>query len=256
MRASFTVLLTTGSLIVIDRLLGLLPDMGYRYFLGIPTEFAKYPSALLYLLFYTSLLAFCSSAYRVLSVRIEVTEPSATKTPSGPAPELVAGIALSSLTSIIFVFALAGANGDIPKQSLIWFLFVVVAGLLINQPSAGAISQTLLYAVWPASTMFVYTVALLLLAYYMKGKFVVSGGETSIDGAALVKFGAVGFVVSLVAFPAIAAASIARDRIFELVRGATNLSPSKLKRLKGNVSAVLAICGLLASAVIGYALPK
>ena len=251
MRISFTVLLTTGSLIIIQRLLGLIPNYGHRYFLGIPSEFAEYPSAVLWVTFYGSLVAFCASVYRALSqsnlVSEGVSRPKSTKA----SPELIAGIALSSLTSIIFVFAMAGAHGQIPKQALLWFLFTIVAGLLINQPTRTPLKKTFLYAAWPAAALFVYTLGLLVLAYFIAGSFVVSGGQQEITLTSIAKFGSLGFAVALAALPAIAAASLARDTIFSLVRGATELETAKLERLRANISAAIAILILLASAILG-----
>ena len=254
MRWSFTLLLTTGSLIILDRILGLIPsDFARTFFLGIPRVLAQYPIAALYILFYLSLLSFAGYVYQAHRTQ---TEHPPTKRSSRPraTPELVAGVALSSLTSIIFVFALAGANGNIPKQALLWLLFAIAAGLLMQLPARSTVADAVRIAVWPAGGLFVYTLALLILAYFVGGDFVVSGGKTQVDAKELAKYGAIGFGVALAAVPAIVAASIARDKIFSLVASAASLSPEVLERLKTNLSSMVAILVFIGAVVLGYGL--
>ena len=68
----------------------------------------------------------------------------------------------------------------------------------------------------------------------------------------VVKYGAIGFAVGIAAVPAIVAASLARDRVFELVSVTAKLSPDALTKLKGNVSLILGILAILAAAILGH----
>lgn len=250
MRWSYTMLLTTGLLIVVDRLLGFIPTM--YGFLGIPGQLSQYPAKLVYFLFYVSLLAFATSIYRrTTEADSKVSASRVTKARRND-PNLTAGVALSAFSSILFVIVLAAHKGDVPKQAIGWLLFVLIAGLLISSKSKLSLSTRTGLACIPAFAFFLYTLGFLILAFYVGGDFVISGPTERMTMEDVVKYGAIGFAVGIAAVPAIVAASLARDRVFELVSVTAKLSPDALTKLKGNVSLILGILAILAAAILGH----
>lgn len=251
MRWSFNLLFTSGLLIVVDRLLKFIPSLGSG-FLGIPGSLSQYPAAIVYLVFYSSLLAFANAVY----VRLSGTNPSLDagsvgRKTKGNDPNLVAGVALSAFCSILFVVVLAAHKGDIPKQSVGWLLFVLVSGLLINPKTRISLLRRVALSSIPALAFCLYTLGFLTLAYLVGGDFVVSGPD-QINNDDVVKYGLIGLAVGLAAIPAIVAASLARDQVFELVMATSRISPDALNKLKGNISLILGILAIIAVAILGH----
>ena len=252
MRWSYTLLLSSGLLIVVDRLLKLIPATGYS-FLGIPEQLSRYPSAIVYLVFYISLLGFVSAVYVTVTsgARGERSTQSARKSRRVD-PNLIAGVALSAFCSILFVIALAAHNGDIPKQSVGWLLFVLISGLLINSKYKISLPLRIGLSSIPALAFFLYTLGFLTLAYLLGGDFVISGPAEKMTMNDVVKYGLIGLAVGGAAIPAIVAASLARDQIFGVVVATSKLSPDTLTKLKGNLSLILGILAILAVAILGH----
>ena len=256
MRWSYTLLLTSGLLIVVDRILKFIPAMGYG-FLGIPGSLSQYPSNMVYLIFYVSLLAFVNASYLKLSgMHSTVDAGFSDRKIERSDPSLIAGVALSAFCSILFVIVLAAHNGDIPKQAVGWLLFVLISGLLINSKFSMSLPRRVALSSIPAFAFFLYTLGLLALAYILGGNFVISGPAEKMTMDDVTKYGLVGFAIALANIPAIVAASVARDQFFGLVTATSQLSPEVLSKLKGNISLILGILSIIGVAILGHGVTR
>ena len=256
MRWSYTLLLTSGLMIVVDRILKFIPTVGYG-FLGIPGQLSQYPANIVYFVFYASLLAFVNATYGKLSTATRTFDAATSdQKDKSPDPGLIAGVALSAFCSILFVIVLAAHKGDIPKQSVGWLLFVLISGLLINSKSPISFSARIALSSIPALAFFLYTLGFLALAYILGGDFVISGPTEKMTMDDVVKYGLVGFAIGFAAIPAIVAASLARDQVFVIVTATSKLSPEVLTRLKGNISLILGILTIIGVAILGHGLTQ
>ena len=200
-------------------------------------------------MYYASLLVFCSQAYNVLRQGV-FTPPPPTKADEKLSPGQIAGIAVSSLLSILFVFAIAAQGKNVPRAALVYFLFLLTCGLLI-EPCAKSIRKTILYSIWPASFFLAISLALLALMGVIGSSFVISGGSGDIGRELMIRLGAVSVGMALFAVPTIAAASVGRRLMFDLVLSFSRASPEALGQLKQNLSIALAMLALLATAILG-----
>lgn len=247
MRISLIFLCVSVSLLAINNLLQSFGDV--RGFLGIPYPLGQYPFSICLVAYYASLLGFCSQIY-VAVRRGGMNQTSIAKVDEQLSPGQVAGIAVSSLLSILFVFAIAAQEKNVLRAALVYFLFLLTCGLLI-EPSPKSIWRTILYSIWPASFFLLFSLALLALVELIGSSFVISGGKGDVSRELMVRLGAVSVGMALFAIPTIAAASVGRRLVFDLVLSFSRASPEVLAQLKQNLSIALAMLALLATAILG-----
>ena len=245
MRNSFVLFCISVCLLAIDALLRMAAEL--RGFLGLyPFD---YPArALSEILFYLSLLSFCSHAYAVLGKHRWSSAKTDANKQQRPPGEL-AGVALSSLLSLFFVMAITKQAMHIFNGVLIYCLFLFSSALLM-QSSAKGWRASLANAVWPAGSFLLSAMVLLLWNLFFKPQNSNIWQPSVIERQFVMLVIIASACLSLFAVPAIAAIDLSRKAVLNLAARSASATPGIVNPLIRHTSFALAAIALAATAVL------
>lgn len=245
MRISFILLCISTCLEAINTLLQAI--VGRHGFLGLyPFDFPL--RDICKLVFYLSLLNFCSYAYAAMSKYKWCSASDAPQKTTRP-PAEVAGIALGSLLSFFFVIAIMKQTQHFFNVVYIYGFFLISSGLLM-QTSAKGWRASLVGALWPSGSFLVSAFLAMLLSLYVPLNESHTWHLSASDWKLNMLLSAAFIALTMIAIPAITIIDLGRKAVLNLSVAFSDANKGSLHPLVRNTSFALTALALVATAVM------
>lgn len=245
MRISFILLCISTCLEAINTLLHAI--IARHGFLGLyPFDFPL--RDICRLVFYLSMLNFCSYAYATMSKYRWHSDPGVAKKNTRP-PGEVAGIALGSLLSFFFVIAIMKQTQHLFNVAYIYSFFLISSGLLM-QTSGNGWRTSLAGALWPAGSFLVSAFLAMLLSLYVPLNESHTWHLSASDWKLNMVLSAAFTALSMIAIPAITIIDLGRKAVLNLSVAFSDANKGSLHPLVRNTSFALTALALVATAVM------
>jgi len=163
----------------------------------------------------------------------------------------VAGISMACMLSIIAVIALAIRNEDLLTGALIWFMYILAAGFVIDVDVSTPIRSVLIYSIVPTFIFMLGAISLLMLDILIRGDNVIDG-LNAISGVAVrhgrnyyIRLSIIYFIMFLLTVPAISFACLARSKVIQLYGASKSISVTELAQLRKKINIIATIAAVI-----------
>ncbi|GAB4191796.1 MAG: hypothetical protein Tsb002_20910 [Wenzhouxiangellaceae bacterium] len=159
-------------------------------------------------------------------------------------------VAFCSILSIVCVVALIASSSDIKVSILIWVLYIMICGLIIDTEPGQSFSNIYRYSIAPSLALLATGVFVAIVTALIYEAFeCISCGGGSFNGDLMDLLLLYASIALLTTF-AITTACLARTQVVQIIGHAIALDNEKLLKLKKTVNIVLSIILILGAAIL------